>query len=163
MQRRIRCSRLPSLVDLIMSKYKSSAKNSDPLHELDWKCSVKESSIRTIRLDHFGIHHSHIVKLILSCHRLDSFALSFSPQVHNPFDYSYVISALETHHPELEAFSVTRSFGQPTAHTNDVPLHHTSLRNFRKLRYLAAPLELLVSEFKLTTAIDAHPADQQAL
>ncbi|OAG04943.1 uncharacterized protein CC84DRAFT_809933 [Paraphaeosphaeria sporulosa] len=137
--------RLPSLVDLILFKFERLPTDVDQINELDWNCPVKESRIRTIRLDQFDIHHSYIVKLISSCHHLEAFALGFSPRTHNPLDYLNIISELEKHHPKLEALSLTRFFRQQTAHFRDVPPRSTSLRGFRNLKYLAAPLELLVN------------------
>ncbi|KAF9738192.1 hypothetical protein PMIN03_001691 [Paraphaeosphaeria minitans] len=146
--------RLPSLVDLILFKYEILPNDVDQLNELDWKCPVKESRIRTMRLDQFDIHRSYIVKLISSCHHLEAFALSLSPRTHSPLNYFPIISELEKHHPKLEALSITRFFGQQTAHFSDVSPRSTSFRGFRNLRYLAAPLEFLVNP--LTSDPNVH-------
>jgi hypothetical protein len=140
--------RLPSLVHLVLFNYKKLRNNLDMPDDLNWKCPAKESRIRTIRLDDFDIHHSYIVKLITSCQHLDAFALSVSDWCDNPLDYSRFISELQQHHPELEALSIIHSSDHhDTRNPDDVPTQFTPLRGFRNLRYLAAPLELLVSEY----------------
>jgi hypothetical protein len=140
--------RLPSLVHLILFKYKKLRDSLDMLDDLCWKCPAKESRIRTIRLDDFDIHHSYIVKLVSSCQHLEAFALSVSDWCDSPLDYSRFIGELQQHHPELEAMSIIHSSDHHNiTDSDDVPTQFTPLRGFRNLRYLAAPLELLVSEY----------------
>ncbi|KAF2447018.1 hypothetical protein P171DRAFT_483078 [Karstenula rhodostoma CBS 690.94] len=143
--------RLPSLVDLILFDYRKPRNSSDQPNDLDWKCPVKESRIRTIRLDEFDIHYSYLVELISSCQHLEAFALSFSNWIDSPLGCSRFINELEQRHPELEALSIIHFVYQPPflnqqlVDFKDMPTRFISFRGFRNLRYLVAPLEMLVS------------------
>lgn len=152
--------RLPSLVDLILFECKQFLPGPDLPKDTDWKCPAKESRVRTIRLDDFELHHSYLVKLVSSCQHLEAFALRVSMWCESPLDDSRFISELEQQHPELEFLRIIQFFDRIEDDSFDnFPTCFGSLRGFQNLRYLAAPLELLVSRYNQAMLSHVHQAD----
>lgn len=138
--------RLESLTDLMLFTYKEPGMESGSL-DSSWECPPKGSKVRTMRLHDFDIHHTYLTKLISSCQKLDEFSLSASKLASRRPDYFRLVSELHKYHPGLQALNIARpqdSF--QTLFDDDSATVCGSFEHFEDLRYLAAPLEILVSK-----------------
>lgn len=145
--------RLPSLVDLILCRHDKHLRRAtfDLLDDMDrnWICAARESRVRTMRLDDIDVHHLYLVKLVQSCGHLEAFAFRSVSEWDVPhLNYSLFIRELQEHQPELQSLSITDPRHPHDLYdSGDVPSRIGPLNGFQNLRYLAVPLELLVSKY----------------
>ncbi|KAF1977921.1 hypothetical protein BU23DRAFT_275977 [Bimuria novae-zelandiae CBS 107.79] len=155
--------RLKSLVDLTLTLTNYKIPWSD---NIPWGCPPKESSVKTIRLEAFSVDVPSIVNLIASCRSLEGFALCASRtrlERTNPFpNYALLLRELQQRHPELQNLFIDDGRRMDDGSDEDSSMDESdedshmdqtdraararlgSLEKFRDLKYLHAPLELLI-------------------
>ena len=128
--------RLGSLRDLNLFEYDNGRLDLDK-PPCSWNCPPKFSSIDIIRLDDCSFHFNSLQSLVSSCQALKTFALTIPRFRSPPADWFKLGSLLKIFQPELEALAVKEQC---------VRTRLGSLRALHSLKYLAAPLELMIGK-----------------